>query len=203
MLIGTKLHMTQLFSEKGEVVPVTVLEAKSCVVTHIKSEEKDGYSAVQIGHGERKRTTKPIAGHLKGNGPFRAMREFRVPKDNTTVSDVQVGDALDVSQFSIGDKLLVVGTSKGKGFQGVVKRHGFAGQKASHGNKDQLRAPGSIGATDAARVFKGKRMAGQTGNARVTVKNIEVVKIDEKEHQLYVKGSVPGSPKSMVLLKNI
>ncbi|RJQ35604.1 50S ribosomal protein L3 [Candidatus Parcubacteria bacterium] len=194
-ILGKKLHMTQIFAEDGRVVPVTVVEAGPCTVTQIKG-EKDGYSAVQVGFGNKKRTNKPLAGHLKGFDNFRYLKEFRV--ENTQA--FAKGKVFDVSTFAVGDKLKVTATSKGKGFQGVVKRHGFHGSPASHGHKDQLRMPGSIGATDAARVFKGLRMAGRMGGDNVTVDNLELIKIDAEKNLLYVKGAVPGARNSFVIL---
>lgn len=192
--------MTQVFREDGTVVPVTRVQAGPCVVTQVKTAEKDGASAVQIGYGEQKlfRLNKARQGHLKNLAPMRFLRDFRVAEDH----GLQRGDTFDVRVFASGDKVQVVGTSKGRGFQGVVKRHGFAGSPASHGHKDQLRMPGSIGATDPARVFKGTRMAGHMGDAQVTVKNLEVVDVKPEENELLIKGAVPGARGGLVLISS-
>ena len=185
--------MTQKFLEDGRVAPVTVVQAGPCTVTQVKG-EKDGYSAVQIGFGLKKKVNKPMTGHLKGLDNFRYLREFRLENaDNMTR-----GKMFDVSSFKTGDILTVTATSKGKGFQGVVKRHGFHGSPASHGHKDQLRMPGSIGATDAARVFKGTRMGGRMGGDTVTVSNLELIDIDQEKGLLYIKGAVPGARNALV-----
>lgn len=181
--------MTQVFREDGTVVPVTRVQAGPCVVTQVKTKEKDGQAAVQIGYGEKKlfRVSKPQQGHLKGLPTVAYMR------DAQTDQDLKRGDTFNVSIFEAGEKVSVVGWSKGKGFQGVVKRHGFHGAPASHGHKDQLRMPGSIGAGGVQRVFKGKRMAGHTGDAQVTVKNLEVVEIHPEINEIFIKGAVPGA----------
>lgn len=192
-ILGKKLEMTQKFLEDGRVVPVTVVKADPCTVVQVKG-DKDGYSAVQIGFEQKKKTNKPMAGHLKGLSNFRVLKEFRVAKTDDFVR----GKVFDVSSFQAGDSLTVTATSKGKGFQGVVKRHGFGGSPASHGHKDQLRMPGSIGATDPARVFKGTRMAGHMGFDTVTVKNLELVEIDKENNLLFIKGAVPGARNTLV-----
>ncbi len=188
--------MTRIFQEDGRAVPVTAISAGPCYVTDVKTVDRDGYTAVQIGFGSRKKISKSLSGHLKGKN-FRTISEFRV--DN--VDAIENGGKIDVSTFVIGDSVKVVGTSKGKGFQGVVKRHGFKGSPASHGHKDQLRMPGSIGATDAARVFKGKRMGGHMGDAQATVANLEVIDIDTENNILFLKGAVPGARNGLVKLK--
>ncbi len=198
MIIGKKLNMTQTFKEDGSVVPVTVVLVEPCVITQVKNMEKDGYTAIQVGYGTRKdkNLSKALLGHFGKNGNFAKTKEFRVEEKN----EYKAGDKLDVSQFEVGDKVKVSGTSKGKGFQGVVKRHGFHGAPASHGHKDQLRMPGSIGATGPAKVFKGVRMPGQMGNAKSTVANLEVVKVDAKNNEIYLKGAVPGARNSIVTI---
>ncbi|KKU19036.1 MAG: 50S ribosomal protein L3 [Candidatus Azambacteria bacterium GW2011_GWA2_45_90] len=178
--------MSQIFGKEGEVIPVSVIEAGPCVVIQIKSPENDGYQAVQIGFGERKKVSKPLAGHLKNLGKFRHLREFK------GVADLKVGDKIGVGIFQEGDRVKVSGVSKGKGFQGVVKRHGFSGGMASHGNKDRLRAPGSIGTSFPEHVRKGRRMAGRMGFDRVSVKDVKIVKVDQENNILAVKGAVPG-----------
>jgi large subunit ribosomal protein L3 len=192
-ILGKKLEMTQKFLVDGRVIPVTVVKAGPCTVVQVKG-DKDGYSAVQIGFEQKKKANKPMAGHLKGLSNFRVLREFRVAK----IEDFARGKVFDVTSFQAGDHLTVTATSKGKGFQGVVKRHGFHGSPASHGHKDQLRMPGSIGATDPARVFKGTRMAGHMGVDTVTVKNLELIEVDPKNNLLFIKGAVPGARNSLV-----
>ena len=198
-IIGKKLEMTQVWRD-GNVVAVTKVQAGPCVVTQVKNNEKDGYLAVQIGFGEKKEKNikKPQKGHLKKSKTnSRYLREFRT---DVSEKNLKIGDKIDVSTFDNGDEIQVIGTSKGKGFQGVVKRHGFKGSKKTHGNKDQLRMPGSIGATGPAHVFKGTKMGGRMGGDRVTVKNLEVVDIDIKNNILLVKGAVPGARNGLILV---
>jgi large subunit ribosomal protein L3 len=188
-ILGTKKHMTQIFTEEGNVIPATIIAVPDAVVTQLKSEEKDGYHAVQIASGERsaKNINKAQQGHFAGKGNFRYVREFQ--PGNT---DLKEGDTLSVSLFEQGDKVTVTGITKGKGFQGTVKRHGFSGAPTSHGHRHDTRRPGSIGATGPQRVFKGTRMAGRMGTDRVSVKNLDVVAVDVENRQLLVKGAVPG-----------
>lgn len=188
--------MTQVYDEQGQVIPVTVVAVEPCVVTQVKTDESDGYTAVQIGYGTRKEKNiaKPQRGHNKGLGHFRGYREFRM---NAT-ADMKVGDAVKVDQFTAGEKVTVLGTSKGKGFQGVVRRHKFHGADNQHGNKDQTRMPGSIGATGPQHVFKGTRMAGHMGHRPVTVANMEVVKVDAEANELYLRGAVPGARHTVI-----
>ncbi len=192
--------MTRIFDERGRNIPVTVIEAGPCYITQIKTDETDGYSAVQVGFDEvrEKLVTKPELGHLKGAGKvLRTLKEFRLEE----VNGVKVGDVINVDVFKKGDIVAVTGKSKGKGFQGTVKRHNFHGGKGSHGQKSQLRGPGSIGAgSSPSRVWKGMKMAGQMGNETVTVRNIEVVEIRTDKNILLVKGSVPGSRNGIVQL---
>ena len=197
-ILGRKLNMTQKFQEDGRVVPVTVVEAGPCTVVQVKNNDKDGYNAVQVGYATKNKRgiNKPLAGHLKKLDSFRYLKEFRL--DN--VENFERSKVFDVTSFAVGDNLKVTATSKGKGFQGVVKRHGFHGSPATHGHKDQLRMPGSIGATDAARVFKGTRMGGRMGTDTVTVKNLELIEIDVDKNLLYVKGAVPGHRNSLVTI---
>ena len=185
--------MTQKFLEDGKVAPVTVVQAGPCTVVQVKG-EKDGYSAVQIGFDTKKKLSKSLQGHLKGLGNFRYLREFRVDKTD----DLQRGKVFDVTSFKAGDILKVSAISKGKGFQGVVKRHGFHGAPASHGHKDQERMPGSIGATDAARVFKGTRMGGRMGGTTTTTSNSELIEVDTEKNLLYIKGAVAGARNALV-----
>ena len=194
-ILGKKVEMTQKFLENGRVVPVTAVKVGPCAVTQVKG-EKDGYTAVQIGFDKRRVINKPLAGHLKKLDNFRYLKEFRL--DN--VENFERSKVFDVTSFAVGDNLKVTATSKGKGFQGVVKRHGFHGSPATHGHKDQLRMPGSIGATDAARVFKGTRMGGRMGTDTVTVKNLELIEVDAEKNLLHVKGAVPGHRNSLVTI---
>ena len=194
-IIGRKIEMTQHFRDDGTVVPVTLVKAAPCVVTQVRNTEKDGYVAVQIGSDEAKGLNKPEAGHLKDLPLFSTLREFRV--DST---DLNRGDKIEVSIFEPGDKIDVVGTSKGKGFQGVVRRHGFHGSPASHGHKDQLRMPGSIASRRQGPVAKGKKMPGHMGDDRVTVKNLEIVSVDPEKNILAVKGAVPGARGTLILI---
>lgn len=197
-ILGKKIEMTQVW--KGDkVVAVTKVFAGPCVVTQVKDNEKDGYKAVQIGYGEKKEKniSKPQKGHLKNLGNIKNLKEFRIEDEKT---ELKRGDKIDVSTFEVGDKIQVTGVSKGKGFQGVVKRHGFHGQNKSHGTKDQLRMPGSAGATGPARVFKGKRMPGRMGGDQVTTKNLEIIEVDKENNILLIKGAVPGARNSLVLV---
>lgn len=194
-IIGTKQTMTQLFTEEGVSVPVTVIEVKPSIITQVKTLDKDGYTAVQLGYGtaKAKNLAKAQLGHFKASGKelgnFSKVKEFRV----ADVGEYQVGNNLTVSQFTVGEKVKITAVSKGKGFQGVVRRHNFRGHPTSHGHKDQERMPGSIGATAPQRVFKGTRMAGHMGMDQITVANLKVVKVDEQAHQIYLRGAVPGS----------
>ena len=194
--------MTSVFSADGKNIPCTVIEVGPCVVTQIKTVENDGYAAVQLGFQEKKEkhTTKPEAGHFKkaGVAPMRHQAEF---KSFTEVPEL--GATITVDIFQEGGFVDVVGTSKGKGFQGVVKRHGFGGVgQRTHGQHNRLRAPGSIGACSyPAKVFKGMRMAGQTGNERVTVQNLQVIKVLPEHNVLMIKGSIPGSKGSIVIVE--
>lgn len=207
-IIGKKVGMTQIFGEDGQAIPVTVIQAGPCYVTQIRTEEKDGYTAVQLGFEElppkrngSSRLNKPKVGHLKRNGmnlpDLRYLREFR-----TKEVDVEEGQRLTADVFEKGDRIDVVGTSKGRGTAGTVKRHNFNRQKKTHGQSDRERAPGSIGATSTpGRVLKGTRMAGRMGGERVTVQNLEVVVVDPEKNLLAVRGSVPGSKGGILLIK--
>lgn len=195
--------MTSIYGASGKNIPCTVLEVGPCVVTQVRTLEKDGYEAVQLGFGERseKNTSKAMQGHFKkaGVSPKRHLVEFK-----SFTNELNEGDSLSVSDvFNEGEFVSVIGTSKGKGFQGVVKRHGFGGVgQATHGQHNRLRAPGSIGAASyPARVFKGMRMAGQMGNSRVTIENLEVLKVLPEEGMLVVKGAVPGHKGSTVVIR--
>jgi len=201
-IIGKKVGMTSVFSTDGKNIPCTIIEAGPCVVTQIKSQEKDGYEAVQIGYGERKEknTSSALKGHFKkaSTTPKSKLVEFK-----SFGSDLNLGDEITVELFQEGEFVDAVGTSKGKGFQGVVKRHNFRGVgDATHGQHNRLRAPGSIGAASyPARVFKGMKMAGRTGGDRVKVSNLEVLKVLADKNIIVIKGSVPGAKGSYVILE--
>lgn len=200
-LIGKKLGMTSIFDANGKMIPCTIIEAGPCVVTQLKTIEKDGYEAVQLGYGDRKdkNTPKSLKGHFKAAGttPKKKVMEF------DGFDDAKLGDEITLDIFNEGEYIDVVGTSKGKGFQGVVKRYSFKGvNDATHGQHNRLRAPGSIGAASyPARVFKGMRMAGRMGNDRVTMQNLIVVKVLKDKNIMLVKGSVPGAKNSYVIVK--
>ena len=196
-IIGKKIGMSQVFGDNGKAEAVTVIEAGPCLVTQIKTADKEGYSAVQLGFGTAKKLSKAEQGHLKELGKLRELREFRM--DNT--AEVKVGDKVDVSQFQTGDIVNVIGVSKGKGFAGVVKRHGFHGGPKTHGQTDRHRAPGAIGATTSpGRVLKGMRMAGHMGDERVTVKGLKVYRTDSEHNLLIVQGAVPGNKNGLLLI---
>ena len=201
-LIGKKIGMTSIFSEEGKNIPCTILEVGPCKVTQIKTEEVDGYNAVQLGFSEQKesRVGKATLGHFKkaNSTPLKKVVEFVAD-----FNEVALGDDINVELFEEGDFVTVTGTSKGKGFQGVVKRHNFRGVgDATHGQHNRLRAPGSIGAASyPARVFKGMRMAGQMGNERVKVENLQVLKILTDKNMIVVKGAVPGAKNSYITIE--
>ena len=197
-ILGKKLEMTQIFKADGNVIPVTAVLVEQNVITQIKNKEKDGYSAVQVGFGKPKNIKKPQAGHLKDIEQVKTMREFRV--EAKEVESLKRGDKMGVEIFANGDKVKVTGTSKGKGFQGVVKRHGFHGSPASHGHKDQLRMGGSIGAGGVQRVFKGVGMPGHMGDEQVTISGLEIMDIDAEKNILYIKGAVPGARNGLLLI---
>lgn len=200
-LLGRKIGMTQVFSPRGEAVPVTVIEVGPCVVTQIRTKDRDGYEAVQVGFGEArpKSLNKPQKGHLKGaNRLVRYLREFEA--DN--IDSFAVGQELKVDLFAPGQTIDVTGTSKGRGFAGVVRRHNFRGGSRTHGQSDRQRAPGSIGpGSTPGRVFKGLRMAGRMGGVRVTVQNLQVVEVLADRNLLLVRGSVPGAKNGLVMVR--
>jgi large subunit ribosomal protein L3 len=202
-LIGRKLGMTSVFDGQGEQIPVTVVQAGPCRVVSVKTKEKDGYEVLQLGFGERKEKniSKPVLGQYKKNNfsPSLLLREFKFP----SVNDFKIGDELKVDLFKEGEIIKVTAKSKGKGFQGVMKRHGFGGVGGTtHGQSDRLRAPGSIGASSyPSRVFKGQRMAGRTGYRNVTISNLKVVKILLEDNLILIKGAVPGAINSILELK--
>ncbi len=201
-LLGKKIGMTSVFSADGKNVPCTVIEVGPCVVTQVKTAEKDGYEAVQLGFIEKKdkHTTAPMAGHFKkaGVAPQRHLAEFK-----GFDGEYKLGDSITVDLFNENDFVDIQGVSKGKGFQGVVKRHGFGGVgQSTHGQHNRLRAPGSVGACSyPAKVFKGMRMAGQMGNQKVTIQNLQVLKVIADHNLLLIKGSIPGSKGSIVLIE--
>ena len=201
-LIGRKIGMTSIFNEEGKNIPCTIIEAGPCVVTQFKTKEVDGYSSVQLAYDEQKekRMTKALLGHFKKayTTPKKKLVEFKMFE-----KEMNLGDKISVEIFEEGSYVTVVGTSKGKGFQGVVKRHGFAGvNDATHGQHNRQRHPGSIGAASyPARVFKGMRMAGQMGNVRVKVENLEILKVIPKKNIVLVKGAVPGANNSYVIIE--
>lgn len=198
-LLGKKIEMTQVFKEDGTVIPVTAVLATPNVITQIKkSDTADKYNAIQIGFDNVKKLKKSQASHLKDLPQVRTLREFVVDADD--LKDISRGNLITVAVFNPGDKIKVTGTSKGKGFQGVVKRHGFHGSPKTHGHKDQNRMPGSIGAGGVQRVFKGVRMAGQMGNERVTVSGLEIVDVDKEKNILFIKGAIPGARNGMVMI---
>jgi large subunit ribosomal protein L3 len=197
--MGRKVGMTSVFDETGRVVPVTVIQAGPCWVTQVKTSDAHGYNAVQLGFEESRKLNSPERGHLAkaGSPMLRHLREWHVPDP----SEYELGQRLDVSMFEPGERVTLVGTSKGKGFQGVVKRHGFAGGPKTHGQSDRWRAPGSIGSgTTPGRVLKGLRMAGRMGHDRVTVKNLLVVRADPERNLLLVRGAVPGPREALVVV---
>lgn len=200
-IIGRKVGMTSVYSAEGKSLPCTVIEAGPCVVTQLKTQDRDGYEAVQLGFGARKEKNTPNAlkGHFKKANtiPLTKLVEFK------GFNNVNIGDVINVTLFEEGEYVDVVGTTKGKGFQGVVRRHGFAGVgQATHGQHNRLRAPGSIGACSyPARVFKGMRMAGQMGNKRRLVSNLEILKVLDDKNIIIVKGSIPGANGSTVTIK--
>lgn len=203
-ILGEKIAMSQRFDKNGKVLPVTEIKAGPVTVVQIKEKEKDGYSAIQLAYGNKKRITKPVEGHLKKTGSKlspKVLAEFKTSNDDLPKS----GDRLTVDQIlTPGDLVQVTGISKGKGFTGVVKRWGFAGGPKSHGQRDRLRAPGSIGQTTTpGRVFRGKKMAGRAGHEKVTVKNLQVVEVDGAKNLLVLSGSVPGPKTSILKIEKI
>lgn len=201
-IIGKKIGMSQVFEPNGDMLPVTVIEAGPCQIVQVKTPERDGYSAVQLGFDKKpeKRVNKPLLGHFKAANaePYRLLAEIRYFENE----DIKTGDTITVNIFKVGEKVKVTGVTKGKGFQGVVKRHNFQGGPKTHGQSDRYRAPGSIGASAyPSRVIKGLKMAGRMGGKRHTVRGLSVVKIDAENNLLYVKGAVPGARNSYVTIR--
>lgn len=202
-IIGKKVGMTQIFDESGNVIPVTVIEAGPCYVTQVRTAERDGYTAIQLGFGETKpqRLTQGQLGHLRRNNlpALRYLREFRLRNGDV---DVEEGQQINADVFTVGDRVDVIGRSKGRGFQGTIKRHHFNRQPKTHGSSDRVRAPGSIGAgSTPGRVIKGLRMGGHMGDERVTIQNLEVVVVDPEKNLIAVRGSIPGANGGIVMLK--
>jgi len=201
-IIGKKIGMTRIFNQVGQVIPVTVIEAGPCPVVQLKTEDKEGYNAIQLGFGEKRKSlfVLPLLGHFNKAkvGPKRILREIRTDQ----VDKFNVGQELKVDVFSVGEKVNVTGISKGLGFQGGVRRHKFHGGPKTHGQSDRLRAPGSIGSSSfPSRVFKGQRMAGRMGGERVTIRNLQVVGVDVEKNLLLLKGAVPGKRNSYLAIK--
>jgi large subunit ribosomal protein L3 len=197
-ILGRKIGMSRIFNERGEIVPVTIIEAGPCYVTQVKTSDRDGYNAIQLGFGEAKRLTKPQRGHLKDVPAVRHLRELRTDD----AEHYEVGQVLNVGLFTVGELVDVIGDSRGRGFAGVMKRHGFAGGPATHGQSDRQRHPGAIGSTNTPGwVRKGMRMPGHMGNARVTVHNLRVVSIDPERNLLAVQGGVPGAPQGLLFVR--
>lgn len=192
--------MSKMFLEDGKSVGVTVVEAGPCVVTQVRNIEKDGYNAVQVGFGKKRNLNKPEKGHLKELGDFATLKEFRSKKDEAL--NLNVGDKIEASVFEAGEKVAVSSTTKGRGFQGVVKRHKFRGGSRTHGQKHSEREPGSIGSVWPQRVVKGKRMAGRMGGDRVTVKGVKILKVDTENNLVVLKGAIPGKVGELLEIKN-
>jgi len=200
-LLGTKIGMTQLISEDGKAVPVTIIKAGPVTVTQVKTVETDGYNAVQVGFEEGKNLSKAVAGHLKAADVTpKYIREFRLSDTNVEDETVTVGHTIDVTAFELGDVVDATGTSKGKGFAGTIKRHNFERHKKSHGGKGNVRKPGSIGSMYPQKVFKGKRMAGRMGHDTVTVKNLVVSYIDVENNLIGLKGAIPGPKRGLIVI---
>lgn len=199
-LLGTKIGTTQVFLPAGKPVGVTAIEAGPCVVTQVKTAEKEGYHAIQLGFGAAKRLSKAEKGHLKELGQFKHLREFRFEKP----ADIKTGEKIEVGVLKPGDLVDITGTSRGKGFAGGVKRYHFRGGPKTHGQSDRNRAPGSIGSTTTpGRVFKGLKMAGHLGNAQITSKRLEVIQVDPGRNVLLVKGAVPGGHGSLLMVTKV
>ncbi len=200
-LLGTKIGMTQILQEDGVAIPVTLIQAGPCTVTQVKTVEKDGYDAVQLGFGSGKNLSNAVAGHVKAAGVTpKYIREFRDVEVNDAV---KVGAEFDVTSFEVGEHIDVTGTSKGKGFAGNVKRNNFTTSKKTHGGNGYARKPGSIGSMYPQKVFKGKRMAGRMGAEQVTVKNLVIALVDKENNLIGVKGAVPGPRRSLVVLGEV
>ena len=196
-ILGQKMQMSQLFADDGKVSAVTIVKAGPCQITQIKTKDRDGYRAVQIGFGEKNKLTKALLGHLTNLPKFRFLKEFKIDDGQ----ELSRGQEIKVNIFQPGDMVKVTGVSKGKGFQGVVKRHGFHGSPASHGHKDQLRMPGSIGSTGPAHIYKGTRMGGRMGGDQVSLASLEIMKVDAEKNLIYINGAVPGARNGLLLIQ--
>jgi large subunit ribosomal protein L3 len=199
-IIGKKLGMTSVFTQDGNCVSCTLIEAGPCYITALKTKDSDGYSAIQLGftEGKEKHISKPVLGRLKKH-KLPLLKVLREMRDYENMENLKVGDVIKADLFSEGESVKVTGISKGKGFQGVIKRHGFGGGSVTHGQSDRLRAPGSIGASSyPSRVFKGQRMAGRTGNDHITIRNLKIVKVIPENNLILVKGAVPGAISGIV-----
>jgi large subunit ribosomal protein L3 len=197
-LLGTKIGMTQILGEDGVMIPITLIQAGPCMVTQVKTVESDGYAAVQLGYGSGKNLSKAVAGHVKKSGMTpKVIQEVRVSE---LPADLNIGDAFDVTIFTVGDNVDVTGISKGKGFAGTVKRHNFNTSKSTHGGNGNVRKPGSIGSMYPQKIFKGKRMAGQMGHEQVTVRNLTVAYVDLDDNLIGLKGAVPGPRRGIVTI---
>jgi len=201
-MIGIKLGMTQIFSDDGTSYPVTVVQAGPCTITQIKSDRIDGYNSIQLGFSDKKenKTNKSLLGHFKksNTSPKKYLKEFRT---NKVVEDLELGSTVKLNAFNVGDMLTITGYSKGRGFAGHMKRHNFSGGRASHGKNSVMRKAGSVGAgTSPGKVWKGTRMAGRMGNDKVTIKNLELVKVDSNDNLLFVSGSIPGANNKIVYI---
>ncbi len=209
-LIGRKIGMTQLFADNVAMVPVTLVQAGPCTVTEIRTADKDGYEAVQIGYGEAKKLNKPLSGLFKKSGvKSKIVREFPLKAEVEKPADAEqadgalkVGDSLDVKLFNVGDRVAISGTSKGKGFAGTIKRHNFHRGPKTHGSRN-YRRPGSIGSMYPQKIFKGKKMAGRMGNDKVTLNNVTIADIDQQQQLLALRGAVPGVRGSFVIIRGI
>jgi large subunit ribosomal protein L3 len=201
-IIGRKLGMTQVFGEGGNVIPITVIEAGPCAIVQIKTKEKEGYNALQLGFAKKKphRVNRPLSGHFQksGTGPYYILKELPVDE----IGEYQVGQEITLETFKVGDFVDVTGTAKGKGFAGVIKRHGFRGSPGSHGTHEYFRHGGSIGASATpSKTFKGKKMPGHFGNSRVTSQNLTIIDIKPERNLLLIKGAIPGSANSIVIIR--
>ncbi len=194
-ILAKKIGMTQIY-QNDKIVPITVLESDGIFVTQIKTKEKDGYNAIQVGFGKKNKISKALKNHLKGLGNLAWLKEFKI--DESEINNFKVGDKIDLSIFQEGEKAKIVGTTKSKGFQGVVKRHGFHGGPKTHGQKNRLRAPGSIGPTFPQHVIKGRKMAGRMGGDRMTLKNVKIIKIIPEKNLICLKGAIPGKRGDLV-----
>ncbi len=202
-ILGKKLDMSQIYAADGTLKPVTAVQVGPCYVTGMKTQERDGYTALQFGYGEKKRVSRALSTQFSGVKAFGKNRGFRYVREERvdSVDGVEKGDMIDATQFAVGEKVQVIGWSKGRGYAGVVKRHGFRGHPPTHGHKDQERMPGSIGSGGVQHVFKGMRMAGRMGCERVTVKGLDIIAVDYDKGILYIKGAIPGARNGFVIVR--